>query len=76
MLTLIHTYVLSTNLNSSIIYFLSSGDKYLFLGVAISTSSSFVLSFVNSLVGFFFELLVILSAILLPIESPVASAVF
>ena len=76
MLTLIHTYVLGTSLNSSIICFLSSGDMYLFLGVAISTSSSFVLSFGNSLVGFFFELLVILSAILLPIKSPVASGVF
>ena len=52
---------------------------YLFLGVAISTSSS--LSSGNSLecnfiAGFFFETLVILSAILLPIKAPVVSAVF
>ena len=76
MLTLIHTYFLGTNLNSSIICFLSSGDIYLFLDVAISTSSSFVSSFGNFLLGFFFETLVILSAILLPMKSPVASAVF
>ena len=63
-----------TNLNSSIIYCLSSGDMYLFLGVALSTSTS-VLSFGNSSVDFF-ETLVILSAILLPIKSPAASAVF
>ena len=53
---------------------------YLFLGVAISTSS--VSLFGNSfecncvVVDFFFETLVILSAILLPIKSSVASAVF
>ena len=75
MLTLIHTYFLGTNLNSSIICFLSSGDTHLFLGVAISTSSSVSL-FGNSFVDFFFETLVILSEILLPIKSPVASAVF
>ena len=63
-----------TNLNSSIIYCLSSGGMYLFLGVALSTSTS-VLSFGNSSVDFF-ETLVILSAILLPIKSPAASAVF
>ena len=63
-----------TNLNSSIICCLSSGDMYLFLGVALSTFTS-VSSFGNSLVDFF-EMLVILSAILLPIKSPVASAVF
>ena len=73
MLTLIHTYFLGTNLNSSKT-FLSSGDMYLFLGVAISTSS--VSSLCNSLSGFFFETLVILSVILLPIKSPVASTVF
>ena len=45
---------------------------YLFLWVVISTSSS-----VSSLLGdFFFEILVILSAVLLPIKSPVASAVY
>ena len=74
MLTLIYSYFLDTNLNSSIICFLSSGDMYLFLGVALSTAT-FVSSFGNSFVDFF-ETLVILSAILLPIKSPVASAVF
>ena len=54
--------------------FLSSGDVYLFLGVVFSTPNS-VSSFGNSLVDFF-ELLVILPAILLPIKSPVASVVF
>ena len=48
---------------------------YLFLGEAISTSSSVSL-FGNSFVNFFFETLVILSAILLPIKSPASSAVF
>ena len=47
---------------------------YLFLGVAISTSTS-VSSFGNYSVDFFLETLVILSAVLLPIKSPVASAV-
>ena len=81
MLTLIHTYFLGTDLNSSIICFLSSRDMYLFLRVAISTSS-FVSSLLcnsfecNSVVDFFFETFVILSAILLPIKSPVASADF
>ena len=75
---IIHTYFLGTNLNSSIIFFLSSGDIYLFLGVAFSTSS--ISLFGNSLkcdfvVGFF-ATLVILSAILLPMKSPVASAFF
>ena len=70
---LIYTYFLGTNLNSSIICCLSSGDMYLFLGVALSTSNS-VSSFGNSLVEFF-ETLAILSATLLPIKSPVASVV-
>ena len=48
---------------------------YLFLGVAISTSSSVSL-FCEAFSDFFFETLVILWAILLPIKSPVASAVF
>ena len=81
-------YFLGTNLNSSIICCLSSGDMYLFLGVVISTSSSFVslLSFLlllllslllcNYFVDFFFETLLFLSAILLPIKSPVALDVF
>ena len=54
---------------------------YLFLTVAISTSSSSVSlignSFeCNSVVDFLFETLVILAAIVLPIKSLVASAVF
>ena len=75
MLTLIYTYFLETKLNSSIICFLSSGDMCLSLGVNISTSSS-VLSLLCNSFADFFETLVILSAILLPIKSPVASAVF
>ena len=63
-----------TSLDSSIICCLSSGDKYLFLAVALSTSTS-VSSFGNFLVDFL-ETLVILSAILLPLKSPVASIVF
>ena len=60
------------NFNSSIICCLSSGDIYLFFGIGISLLASFGdNSFEN-----FFETLVILSAILLPIKSPVASAVF
>ena len=63
-----------TNLNLSIICCISSGDICLFLGVALSTSTS-VSSFGDSLVDFY-ETLVILSAILLPIKSPVTSAFF
>ena len=66
--------VFGTNLNSSIICFLSSGDIYLFLGVTISTSS--FVSLFCEVFAEFFETLVILSAILLPIKSSVASAVF
>ena len=52
-------YILfGTNLNSSIICCLSSGDMYLFLRVALSSSTS-VSSFGNSFVDFF-ETLVIL----------------
>ena len=47
---------------------------YLFLGLVLSTFIS-VPSFGNSFVDFF-KTLAILSAILLPIKSPVASAVF
>ena len=50
---------------------LFSGDMYLSFGISISSSFCEC----NSL-GDFFETLVILSAILLPIKSPVASAVF
>ena len=53
------------NLNSSIIFCISFGEIYLSLGVSLLTS------FCD-----FCDALVILSAILLPIKSPVASAVF
>ena len=61
-----------TNLNSSIACCLSSGDIYLFLG----TSFGLVLSAFDSLFRVLLETFVILSAILLPIKSPVASPVF
>ena len=63
-----------TNLNLSIICCLSSRDMYLFLELALFKPTSLSL-FCNSLADFF-ETLVILSAILLPIKSSVASAVF
>ena len=47
---------------------------YLFLGVALSTPTS--VSLFCKAFADFFETLVILSAILLPIKSPVASAIF
>ena len=71
---LIYTLFSGTNLNSSIICFLSSGDMYLFLGAALSTPS-FVSLFCKAFADVF-GTLVILSAILLPSKSPVASAVF
>ena len=52
----------------------SSGDMYLFLGVALSASTSISL-FCNSLADVF-ETFVILLALLLPIKSPVASTAF
>ena len=58
------------NLNSSIICCFSSGDIYLSLGISL-----LALSKCNSFKDFV-ETLVISSAILLPIKSPVASAVF
>ena len=64
-----------TKRNSSIICFLSSGDMHHFLGATISTSSSVSL-FCEVFADFFFERLVILSAILSSVKSPVASAVF
>ena len=64
-ITLLYYY---TNLNSSIICCLFSGDMYLSFGTCIS-------SFCSSLEDFF-EKFTILSALLLPIKSPVASAVF
>ena len=57
-----------SNFNWSIICCLFSGDMYLYFGASISL-------FCNSL-GEFFETLVNLPAILLPIKSPVASDVF
>ena len=61
------------NLSLSIIACLSSGDTYLSLGISLSCS------FVTVSEIFcceFFETFVILLAILFPIKSPVASAVF
>ena len=49
---------------------------YLFLWVVNSTSSLLLLLLLLLLLKGFFKTLVILSAILLPIKSPVASAVF
>ena len=64
------------NLRSSIIFCLCSRDIYLSLCISLS-SSTFSSSFVTKLLwGEAFETLVILSAILFPIKSPVASAVF
>ena len=55
--------------NSSIIFCLSLGEIYLSFGIPLITSSDCI----SSLCGFL-DALVILSAILLPIKSPVASA--
>ena len=64
---LLYCYI---NLNSSIVFCLSSGDTYLSFGISLLTTFECC-----SLVGFF-EILVILSAIKLPTRSPLASAVF
>ena len=56
-----------TNFNSPITCCIFSGDTHLSFGISNSFLSVFEL---------FFEAFVILSAILLPIKSPVASAVF
>ena len=68
---LLYSYI---NLKSSIIFCLFSGDMYLFFGASNSSLASL---FCNSLecnsVEDFFETTVILSAILLPIKSSVAS---
>ena len=53
-----------------------SGDMYLSFGASASDSSLASLFCERNFVEKFFETLVILSAILLPIKSPVASAVF
>ena len=60
-----------TNLNSSIVCCLFSGDICLSFGVSISFSTVFECNSFRD-----FEISVILSAILLLIKSPVASAVF
>ena len=54
---------------------LSFGDMYLFVLVVNSTSSVSSSLLCNSLTGFF-DMRVILSEVLLPIKSPVASAIF
>ena len=54
------------NFNSLIIFYLSLGEIYLSFGISLITSSS--------LCGCFEDFAVILSAILLPIKSPVPSA--
>ena len=56
--------------NSSIIFCLSLGEIYLSFGISLLTSSDCISSLYD-----FFDALVILSAILFPIKSPVASAV-
>ena len=65
-----------TNLNSSIICFLFSGDIYLSLGISISFPSVFKCNSFEAFWEDLFKTLVILSAILLPIKWPVVSAVF
>ena len=59
------------NLNSLIICHLFSGDIYLSFGISVSFKLFCECNFLED-----FQALVILSAILLPIKSPVASAVF
>ena len=61
-----------TNFNSSMICCLFSGDMYLSFGISISVLA---LLFCSSLEDFL-EIIIILSVILLPIKSPIASAVF
>ena len=61
-----------TNLNSSVMCCRFSGDTYLSFGISISLLALLLCSSIEN----FFEIFVILSAILVPIKSPVASAVF
>ena len=63
------------NLNSSIICCLSCGDIYISFGISLLASFE-CNSFECNSVEDFFEALVILSAILIPIKSPVPPAVF
>ena len=58
------------SLNSSVIFRLSFGGIYLSFGISLLTSFECISSFCDFFEGF----AVILSAILLPIKSPVASA--
>ena len=58
------------SLNSSIIFRLSFGGIYFSFGISLLTSFDCISSFCDFFEGF----AVILSAILLPIKSPVASA--
>ena len=60
-----------TNLNSSIISCLFSGEIYLSFDISISFSFVFECNSFED-----FETLAVLSAILLPIKSPVAPAIF
>ena len=67
---LLYCYI---NLRSSIIFCLSSGDIYLSLGISLAYS---LLNISKLFCGEVFQTFTILSPILLPIKSPVASAVF
>ena len=69
---LLYSYI---NLNSSIICYLSCGDIYLSFGISLLASSDDN-SFECNSIRDFFDMPVILSAILLPIKSPDVSAVF
>ena len=69
-IALLYYYI---NLGWSIIFFLSFGDIY--LSLSISLSFSFVIVS-ESFCGELLKTFVILLGILLPIKSPVASAVF
>ena len=62
-----------TNLSSSIICSIFSGDIYLSFGISLLTSS---FSECNSLEDFFFDEFVTISIILLPSKSAVVSTVF
>ena len=67
---LLYCYI---NLRSSITFYLSSGDTCLSLDISLLSSFVFVSEYFCSEV---FETFVILSAILFPIKSPIATAVF
>ena len=58
------------------ICYLFSGDIYLYFGISISFSSVFEYSYTECNSFRYFEILLSLSATLLPIKSLVASAVF